>query len=101
MYLLKFIRFQKNWLILYNYSTVPKLSRPPVIDEMVLGEYNGEYYRGRVTKINGDKYKVVFVDFGDAQEMPYTEMYPISEYLLEVINLFLCRIIEIMMSINV
>ncbi|XP_035710732.1 uncharacterized protein LOC110853835 isoform X1 [Folsomia candida] len=62
---------------------VPKLSRPPVIDEMVLGEYNGEYYRGRVTKINGDKYKVVFVDFGDAQEMPYTEMYPISEYLLE------------------
>ncbi|XP_035708892.1 uncharacterized protein LOC110850709 [Folsomia candida] len=61
---------------------VKKLTRPPILDEMVIGEYNGDYYRGRVTKIKGEMYRVDFVDFGGAREMPYTELYPVSENIM-------------------
>lgn len=68
---------------------------------MVIGEYNGDYYRGRVTKIKGEMYRVDFVDFGGAREMPYTELYPVSENIMTVITSTLVKTVVQYLTINV
>ncbi|OXA58988.1 Maternal protein tudor [Folsomia candida] len=68
---------------IYSVKPVP-LAEPPVVDQMVLGNYgDGQFYRGRVLKVVGELFHVFFVDYGDTRDIPYTDMYNVDEFLMK------------------
>jgi hypothetical protein len=59
------------------------LTRPPVIDQIVIGRYEGRYYRGRVTKVEGDSCVVAFVDFGDQCRCHFSELLQVNDAIMK------------------
>lgn len=60
------------------------MDRPPVVDELAIGDYDGEYYRARVVKVNGDECELQFIDFGDKKLCKYSEVFPVNDELMKV-----------------
>jgi len=54
----------------------------PLVGEIVVAAYDGEYYRGRVTKVDGEVCKVAFVDYGDQVTCKYTEVFPVDDKIM-------------------
>jgi hypothetical protein len=59
------------------------LTRPPVIDQIVIGRYEGQYYRGRVTKVEDVSCVVAFVDFGDKSTCQFSELLQASDDIMK------------------
>lgn len=64
------------------------MDRPPIVNELAIGAYDGEYYRARVVKVSGDKIEINFIDFGDKKECKYTEIFPVNDEIMKVRHLY-------------
>jgi len=60
------------------------MSRKPFLNEMVLGLYDGVYYRARVTEISDKGCRLLYVDYGDSSCNKIGEMYEINDSIMKV-----------------
>lgn len=70
---------------LFFVITAPKLKNVPVIGEMVLSKYeDNNYYRAVITKIDGDKIFITYIDFGNVEVTTLTDMREMPNSLKQV-----------------
>jgi len=69
-----------------NGGAVKNSTMSPVMNEMVLAEYQEEYYRARIIDVGADgKCTLLFVDFGDtATKRDYKDCYQITPDFMKV-----------------
>lgn len=62
-------------------QTAPKLKDIPVVGEMVFAKFQGDgnYYRAIVSKIDGDKIMIMYVDFGNTETSSVKDMLIMSD----------------------
>ncbi|XP_014470836.1 PREDICTED: uncharacterized protein LOC106742425 isoform X2 [Dinoponera quadriceps] len=61
-------------------QTAPRLSKPPHAEQMVIAPYNdGNKYRAMITEIQGDKAKIVYVDYGNFDDIDVKELQEIPD----------------------
>jgi len=64
-------------------SKAKKMDRPPVKDEVVIGDYGGEPYRARVREVNGENCKIEFIDYGDATLCKFSDLIPANDAVMK------------------
>jgi len=64
-------------------STAKRLSRPPVLDEIVIAKYEGEYYRGKVDKVDGNNCTCSFLDYGDSKVSIISDVMPVNDAIMK------------------
>ncbi|CAG7721989.1 unnamed protein product [Allacma fusca] len=70
---------EKLAALISDYSAAaPPMQRIPSVDEVVIGPYDGAYYRGRVAKVEGDMVDVEFLDYGDHNKVKFSELRELS-----------------------
>jgi len=75
-------KFQQDKLSNFNEKSKP-LTAPPVPDQIVVGCYSEQYFRGRVEKVEGDNCTVLFVDYGDRNVCRFSELFPVDDSIME------------------
>ena len=65
-------------------QTAPPLSSPPVVGQLCLAQFSGEYFRGKVLEVSGDRGRVLFIDFGNIDIVHFSNMRAIPTHLSAV-----------------
>lgn len=60
------------------------MARPPVKNEVVIGDYGGEPYRARVREVNADTCKIEFIDYGDATVCKFSDLIEATDAVMKV-----------------
>lgn len=73
--------------------TEKPLDRPPVENELVIAKYEeGDWYRGKVTKVEGSDCEVSFVDFGDKVKCAWSIVVPVDETIMKVLIIYYTKV---------
>ncbi|CAK9795242.1 Protein vreteno [Anthophora plagiata] len=94
-HILLFVRsLDSEALEYYNYvmqnvakcaQTSPSLKEPPVVGQIVIGQYVDEnYYRAIVTKIQDDKIAISYIDFGNTEVTNIKKLKPLTDDLKQL-----------------
>ncbi|CAL8089042.1 unnamed protein product [Orchesella dallaii] len=62
---------------------VIRLTRPPVLNEIVIALYQGEYYRAKVDSVDGNNCTCNFLDYGDSKVSNVSDVIPVDDTIMK------------------
>ncbi|ODN02993.1 nuclease domain-containing protein 1, partial [Orchesella cincta] len=77
----KLTEFQQ--LITEYAAKAERFTNPPDLDEIVIAQYDGAFYRGKVDKVEGDMCTCTFVDYGDTKVSKVCDVIPVNDVIMK------------------